>query len=199
MKRIILHIILFSLSVCGASTLRAQDFYVSLNALQLANLGTMDFSFGVAVARHWTVDANVRLNLWHFGKVDESAPYETVVKDINSSCFNQRESGALGVRYWPWYTLSGFWVGARGQAVAYDRGGWIFKERHKGVAYGGCLGAGWSWMLNPHLNLDFGVYGWAGKYKGRTYEDLYHTNRATDEEGSFLTLDEIIIGIVYVF
>lgn len=183
----------------GIRTLRAQDFYVGLNAAQIANLGTVSVTAGYALARHWSVDANVRLNLWQFGKVDESARYEDIVSNVNNSVFNKREGAAIGVRYWPWYVLSGFWFGARAQAATYDRGGWVFKERRKGSAFGGCLGAGWSWMVNSHFNLDFGVYGWAGGFKGLVYEDLYHTNRYAEEQGMFATLDEIVISVVYVF
>lgn len=200
MKRFFLFFGLVFLSVLSVgSPCRAQDFSVGINAAQVANLATLDFTASYAVARHWSLDLNVRLNPWQFGRVDETAPYEEIVEAVKRTAFNKREGGAVGVRFWPWYSYSGLWLAARAQATTYDRGGWVFKERRKGVAYGGCLGFGWAWMVNSHLNIDLGVFGWAGRYKGRVFEDLYHTSRFKEEEGPFVNLDEIMVGIVYVF
>lgn len=64
-----------------AAAAGAQEFAVATNALDYANLGTLNLEASYAPATHWTIGAGVKYN-----------PYT----------FRQR-SVAINTRYWPWH------------------------------------------------------------------------------------------------
>ena len=180
---------------CGA-----QDFAVGVNAADLLNFGTLNVSAGYALSRHWSVEAEVRLNPWQFGRVDGSAPFRQIVEDVRSSVLSRRESFTANFRWWPWYFQSEGWLSIGATVCSYDRGGWFFgPQRHKGLSFGGVLGVGWMFMLSKNLGLDVGVRGWAGMRNGRVYKDLYFMNEFEQERGFAAGLDEVVLSFVYCF
>ena len=153
--RIISTILLLSVSVQAA----AQKVAVSTNALDIANLGTINLQAGYAFAQHWTLTLQGRYNNWSFGSVEQGNPFQ-----------NRSRGAALGARWWSWYTYSGWWVGANARFDEYNRGG-LFRrmETEEGRAVGAGLAVGYSHMLGEHWNLDFGLGAWAGVTKYTTY------------------------------
>ena len=88
---------------------------------------------------------------------------------------------SLGARWWPWNVYSGWWLGAKGQYQEYNRG------------------AGFSYMVHPHVNIDLGAGVWGGY-------DVYTRYTCpvcgfTKESGErwFILPNDIILSLIYVF
>ena len=144
-------------------TLLLTLFAVSTNLVDVANLGTVNLQLNYAVARHWTVTAQGRYNNWSFGSVE-------VEVEAGNPFQNRSRGGALGARYWLWYSYSGWWVAANARVDEYNRGGLFGRlETEEGLALGGGLALGYSHMLAEHWNLDFGFGGWCGVTSYTTY------------------------------
>lgn len=174
---------------------RLRRWAVSTNLLGWAALGTANLEVQYALGRHITADAMGRVNAWTFRKgTDEQ--FE-----------DQKHSAAVGVKIWPWYTYSGLWIRTAGQVETYANGGFdqfmknstrtIGSER--GDAYGTALSVGYSLMLAPGFNLDFGIGGWAGYKDFRTYDSPAMDN-LTGRDGSwFVAPNELSISLMFVF
>ena len=146
------YLILASCLVISLS-LSAQEVSLSMNVLDLANLGTANLQAGVSLDRHLTLHAGARYNNWNFGSVEKGNPFQ-----------NRARTASLGMRWWPWNSYSSWWFGAKAQAEEYNRGGLFKKQKtEEGVAAGLGLGAGYSRMLDDHWNLDFALGFWTGK------------------------------------
>lgn len=197
-KKVILVLLLLAGGVCGR--LSAQDLSVGVNVAELANLGTLNVSLGYAVSRHWSVELEGRVNPFSFTVLDDAARHEDVARNVNRGAFNRVESVSLGVRWWPWYFESGAWVGLRARGASYDRAGFIYgKERCKGVGFGACVGGGWALMLSKDLSLDFGILGWAGWRSERVFPDFFYEDKYSNREGFFVSLDEVMVSLVFCF
>ena len=100
MKRYILPALFLLL----ASSLSAQVFSVSTNALDWANLGTVNAQAGVALGRHLSLHAGARYNNWNFGNAEKGNAFQ-----------NRARTAYLGVRFWPWNVYSSWWFSTRAQ------------------------------------------------------------------------------------
>jgi len=185
MKHTYLIIILSLLSVLNA---RAQQVSVGVNALDIANMGTINAEAGVSVAQHVSLSASARINPWTFNKGDAQKQKQ-----------NRHQTYAVGMRWWPWHVYSGWWVAGKAQFEEYNRGGFISRETEEGIAYGLGAGFGYTLMLANHWNLEFGAGVWGG-YKTYTVYRCPTCGRIK-EEGSkwFILPNEAILSINYVF
>ncbi len=122
---------------------------IGLNALDLAELGTVGVDFQYGFARHWSATAQFKFNPW-------------MPKD---SLYDKTQTFAVGARWWPWYIYSGLWVEAKAQCQGYKRAGIPAALRNAGIghAYGAGVQAGYSMIICPWLNLDFGAGVWGGR------------------------------------
>ena len=117
----------------------AQDFALSTNLADYANLGTLNLSADYALAKHWTIGAGVKYN-----------PYTY-----------RQQSYDVNARYWFWHSYSGWWIGSEARYQEYNSGGYSkgrydsLEQTSEGDRYGGGLYAGYSLMLSTPLNLDF--------------------------------------------
>lgn len=165
----------------------AQKWEISTNALDYINLGTLNIEGGYAVAQHWSVHAGARYNPFSYGS-EEKGYFQ-----------NKKQSYSVGARYWAWHTWSGIWVAAKAQYMEYNSGGILSGKAEEGDAVGGSLGAGYTYMVTPHFNLDFGVGLWAGA----KYYKVYSCPRCgiTTEKGSkaFVMPNDILVSLSYVF
>lgn len=189
MKKILL------LALCSllatAFPLRGQDFSLSSNLLDWANLGTANLQAGLAFSRHLSLHAGVRYNNWNFGSVEAGNAFQ-----------NRARTASLGTRYWPWNVYSSWWFGAKGQVEEYNRGG-LFKKQltEEGIAAGLGLAAGYSRMLSGHWNLDIGVGAWAG----RTWYSRYkcpRCGRVVEREAARWFIgpsNDIQLSLTYIF
>jgi hypothetical protein len=142
-----------------------------------------------AAGRHWSARAGVRYNPFEY-KRDE---------DPSNNYRNRQISYALGVRYWPWHVYSGWWLSGNAQYQQYNYGGIFSKKTREGDRVGMALGAGYTYMLHPRLNLEFGFSMWGG-YEGYTEYECPVCGLTTETGRKiFLLPDDIIIALTYVF
>ena len=184
MRRIIILIAAFALL---PSISHAQKWAIGTNIADWVQLGTANVEGSVAVARHWSINAGVRVNPW------------TWHKDDGAQLQNRQQTYSAGARWWPWYVYSGWWLGARGQYSEYNNGGIIKSETEEGDAFGAGLSAGYTLMVHQHINLEFGAGLWGG-YKYYTRYACPKCGYRTDEgQKWFILPDDVFISLIWVF
>lgn len=164
----------------------AQQWAISTNLLGYADLGTLNAEASYAPVRHWSVGVGVKYNPFTFPKRD--------------SQFQQRhQTWYAAARWWPWHSYSGWWLAAKMQYQEYNVGGIVSQKTEEGDRVGAGLGAGFTYMLTSHLNLDFGLGVWGG-YK---WYKVYACPRCgiTLDSGSkpFVLPNDLIVSLSYVF
>lgn len=100
---------------------------------------------------------------------------------------------------WPWHTWSGWWFAGKGKYQEYNFGGLVSPETKEGDRVGLGLYAGYTHMLGPHFNLEFGLGAWAGMDFYRKYSCQVCGVTLEDDEKPFVLPDDIMISLVYVF
>lgn len=198
MKKFVFMIALLAVSLVGV-TARAQGapqreswegqarFAVSQNLADYLFLGTVNGDIQFAVHRFWTVQGGARYNNWTW-RPRQDTQFES-----------RRKTFYLGTRWWPWYTYSGWWVGAKVQYEEYNRGGLLSKTTEEGDAFGLAVGAGYCVQLTRWLNMDFGMYGWGGMTKYVTYACPYCGRRQGEGTKAFILPDEVRISLQFIF
>lgn len=176
------------LSVLVSATLNAQKFSVSTDVLDYACLGTLNADFSYAFSRHWSLVAGARYNPFTFGKDGSQSQFQL-----------RQQSYALGARFWPWHIWSGWWFAAKMRWQEYNQGGILSSRTDEGDRYGAGLYAGYTHMLAPHLNIEFGLGLWSGADVYRSYS--CPSCGLTLDQGTrvFLLPDDIMISLAYVF
>lgn len=176
-------------------------FAFSTNAVDWAWFVTPNIDLQYAVGRRFTIEATAKFNGWTF--FDQSA------EKRNRQC---RQEYSLGMRFWPWYTYSGWWVGAEAQYQEYSRRpvANVFRKE-EGDAAGVALSAGYSIQVLSWFNIDVGLGFWGGQKWYKTYESV---DRACPECGKrvdrldgsdapsqsfFLMPDEARIALMFIF
>ena len=91
-KRAMKKLILLALCLCSAAgfSLRGQEFSLSSNLLDWANLGTANLQAGISFSRHLSLHAGARYNNWNFGSQDAGTAFQ-----------NRGRAGSLGARSLP--------------------------------------------------------------------------------------------------
>ena len=154
----------------------AQKTALSTNAASWADGLTLNVDAHYAMARHWTVNAGVRYN-----------PYSPASK---------QRAVSLGARYWPWYSYSGWWMGASAKCQEYSR---TLSKTAEGDRYGGTFALGYSRMLGVHVNLDVGM-GVFGGYENFALYRCPDCGRLLESGARYFILpDELIFALTYVF
>lgn len=167
----------------GAS---AQNFALSTNVLDYINLGTINMEASYGIARQWTVSAGLKYNPFSYGSG-------------NGEFADRQRSLDAGARYWPWHIYSGWWMAGKLKWQEYSTGGFTSTETSEGDRFGGSLGAGYTFMLNSHLNLDIGMGLWGG-YDIYTAYACQHCGKVTDSGEKFFVLpNDILLTISYIF
>lgn len=160
---------------------------LSQNLADYLLLGTLNAELQYSLHRSWTLQAGARYNNWTW--------YPR--QDIQFE--SRRQTYFLGARWWPWYTYSGWWAGAKLQYEEYNRGGIVSPETEEGDAVGLGIGAGYAIHISPWLNADFGLYGWGGMTRYVTYACPYCGRRTDAGSKAFLLPDEIRIALQFIF
>ena len=160
---------------------------VSTNAADLAYLLTLNVGAQYAFDRHFTVETRARWNPWSF-------------KNAGKDDFHSRQrSFSLGARWWPWYTYSGWWVGAKGQYQEYNSGGLSSSASEEGDAVGMVLSAGYSFQITKWLDIDLGLGIWGGRATYTSYE-CPHCGHATGSGSrAFFLPDEMLVSAMFIF
>lgn len=154
-----------------------------------AFFGTMNAETSLAMNRFISVHAAAKYNPWSW-------------KGGNGGQINEKErSCALGFRYWPWNIYSGWWFGAGARIGEYNRGGLVRRQTEEGDAAGIDFYAGYTLMLDKHLNLELGLGIWAGRKRYRTYECPNCGRMLHDKQGvkNFVMPDIPRINLVWIF
>lgn len=165
----------------------AQRFNIYTNLLDYANLGTLNLGASFGVAKNWSLEAGARYNPFRFEGRERGTFY------------SKQQSYSLGVRYWPWHINSGWWMGSKLRYQEYSSGGLWKSTSEEGDRYGVGLYGGYSYMLLPHLNLEFGLGLWMGGGTYRSYS--CPVCGLTEAVGSkmFVLPDDFMIAIAYIF
>ena len=166
----------------------ARRFSVSTNIIGYLNLGTMNMEASYGFSRHWSLNAGVKFNPFTFNNP---------VKD--SRMQNRQQSYELGVRLWPWHVFSGWWIAAKAKYQEYNRGGIFSPDTEEGDGYGIGFSAGYSYMLHPNLNLEFGVGLWTGVKKYTVYDCPSCGVTTGSGTKGFIMPNELLLSLVDVF
>jgi hypothetical protein len=181
--------LLLSLLFIGSASLAsAQKVSVSTNMLEWGNFGTMNADVGVSISQHFSLFAGGRYNPWSF-QAKSSMPI-----------YNKQTTGYVGVRYWPWYVWSGWWVSAKVRYTQFSETGVLRPKLFEGKSIGAGLAFGYTWMLSEHFNIEVGGGAWAGRHLEFAQ---YRTVRSMELQDSgprnFAFIDEMSLSLMYVF
>ncbi|MCR5351412.1 MAG: DUF3575 domain-containing protein [Bacteroidales bacterium] len=160
---------------------------VSQNLADDLFLGTLNADAQYAILRHWTLGAGARYNNWTW-RYRQDAQFES-----------RQKTFYVGTRWWPWYTYSGWWSGAKIQYQEYNRGGLSGPETEEGDAFGLSLGGGYAVHVNAWFNVEFGLYGWTGVTRYVTYACPYCGKRTDAGTKAFLLPDEVRVALQFIF
>lgn len=167
-------------------TLMAQNLSVSTNLVDWANMGTMNLEAGYAVAQHWSLEAGVKYNPFSFGEGEAARQ-------------SRQRSVSAGARWWPWNTYSGWWGAAALRYQEYNTGGFVSPRTTEGDRYGAALKGGYSMMLTPWLNMDFGLGVWGGYDVYTVYACPRCGRVVADGAGYFFKMSDIIVALSFIF
>ncbi len=165
----------------------AQRFSISANLLDYACLGTLNAECSYSVSRYWSLTLGAEYNPFTFRKGQEDQ-------------FQLRRlSYSFGARLWPWHTWSGWWMSGKIQYQEYNFGGILSRETDEGDRAGFGLYAGYTYMVSPHFNIEFGLGAWGGLDWFRRYSCQQCGLTQMSGRRWFVLPDDIMISLVYVF
>ena len=180
-------LLLLALLVLLSIPARSQHYAVTTNVADYARFGTLNAGASAALSRRLSVYAGLKYNPFLFREGTEE-PLSA----------RQRLCQA-GVRFWPWNVYSGWWFSGGVQYQEYNVGGIVSPETREGDRYGAGLAAGYSYMLHPHLNLDFGIGVWGGLDQFTVYSCPVCGLTTETGEKTFILPNDLILALVYVF
>lgn len=186
MKRIL--IIIAAMLVLALPQADARRFSLSTNIVDYLCLGTLNMEASYGLSQHWSLNTGARFN-----------PFTFQAPGKDTGMQNRQQSYELGVRLWPWHVFSGWWVAAKAKYQEYNRGGIFSEKTEEGDGIGIGFSAGYSYMLHPNLNLEFGIGLWTGVKKYTVYD--CPECGVTTEAGTkgFVMPNELLLSLVYVF
>ena len=113
-------------SSVDAQERRTKTVALSTDIVDWANLGTVNLEAGVGFSRHMSVTAGAKYNPWSFK-----------TQKVGLQLYNKQTTAYAGLRYWPWYVFSGWWIGAQTQYTQYAETGIWRHALDTGSAVGG--------------------------------------------------------------
>lgn len=163
-----------------------QEFALSTNLADYAEFGTLNISASYGVSRHWSLTTDLKYNPFTFKKEESTLQL-------------RQRSLSAGTRYWPWHIYSGWWLSASVKYQEYNWGGMASPRTTEGDRFGGCFGGGYTFMLAPSLNFDFGLELWTG-YDSYTTYACPNCGKKLAEGGKFFLLPaDILLGLSFIF
>ena len=186
----------------------AQQFSVSTNLAGWADFGTANLEAGTAVARHVSLHAGFRYNPWSFRSVPPEAidalvagPVPAAIDEFEQQdqFQNRKRAAYAGLRWWPWHIYSGWWFGARGQWMEYNRGGILSRSTEEGEAVGAGLSAGYTRMLHRNWNIEFGIGVWGGTTRYTNYACPTCGTVTDNGKKGFILPDDVMVSLIYIF
>lgn len=122
---------------------KAQNMYVASNLLDYLNLGTINGEFGLSPWPKYTLYVRARYNPFTF--------------ELDKQFQNRVAGGALGAKYWFWYSNAGWFVNSHLGYSVYNTGGILDSYAYEGEALFLTAGGGYSLLLGERWNLDFAL------------------------------------------
>lgn len=187
MKRIAMAVCVM-LVMFAAPVSDARKFSISTDLLGYARLGTMNVDASYAVSRRWSITVGARYNPFTFNAGNQEKQFQY-----------RQQSYSVGTRLWPWHIWSGWWFAGKLRYQEYNYGGIVSDMTEEGDRFGFGLYSGYTHMIGPHLNLEFGIGVWNGVSMYKTYS--CPTCGITVDSGNryFLLPDDVMLSLVYVF
>ena len=176
------------LMLAGCVPSFAGRFSLSTNLLGYAGFGTMNLEASYGMARRWSISAGARYNPFTFHKGDSARQFQC-----------RQQAYDIGVRLWPWHIWSGWWFSSKLRYQEYNFGGLLSRRTREGDRTGLGICAGYTYMLNSHLNIEFGVGLWTGLDIYRHYSCPSCGMTVSTGKKFFVAPDDIMISIAYVF
>ena len=186
----------------------AQQYSISTNLAGWADFGTANLEAGTAIDRHCSIHAGFRYNPWTFRPVPKEAlqalldgPVPEAIKTFErqDQLQNRKRAYYASLRWWPWHIYSGWWFGARGQWMEYNRGGIISPSTEEGEALGGGLSAGYTRMIHRNWNIEFGLGLWGGTTRYTTYACPTCGSVTDSGKKVFILPDDVMVALIYIF
>lgn len=168
--------------------LQARRFALSTNLIDYAALCTVNLDAAYAVDRQWSLSLGGRYNPWTFRKGDVSRQFQT-----------RQISVAAGARYWPWHVYSGWWISGKIRYQEYNFGGILSRGAREGDRVGASFSAGYTYMLRPNLNIEFGIGFWTGIDWYSEYSCIFCGITSASGRRGYILPDDLTISISYVF
>ncbi|MBR4801830.1 MAG: DUF3575 domain-containing protein [Bacteroidales bacterium] len=175
-----------ALLLLGAVRASGQNYSVSTNAAEWLALGTANIQASVPLSRHTGIRSEAAFNPFTFGSGD-------------SRKYFRRMEFSLGVRYWPWFVNSGWFLDGYADWTKYSLGGIFTSKSYEGYAYGLKMGGGYSLILEKGINLEMG---WGG-FLGIDSHTKYSCTKCGKSEGKsqrfIVSPTAILLGISFIF
>lgn len=188
MKLKLIIVIILSGAISAGLSAGNTKFAISTNVLEWANFGTINVDLGLGFSRHFSVQAEARYNPWNFSAKNDMPVY------------NHQTTVSAGVRWWPWYVFSGWWVGVKARYSDMGRTGIWRPALEKTSSVGAGLSVGYSLMVHKHFNIDFGAGFWGGAhYKYNLYDCPKCMKLRTSGAKGFVGVDMVSVSFMYVF
>ena len=187
MKRL-LSIIVFLLLLSPSISADSGRMSVSTNLLDYVRLATMNVDASYGLSRHWSVLVGARYNPFTFNEGEPSGQFQ----------YRQRSYSA-GARWWMWHAWSGWWLAGKVRYQEYNTGGIVSQRTEEGDRGGVGLYAGYTYMLAPHWNLEFGFGMWGGMSWYKTYSCPSCGMTVDSGTAWFARPDDVMMSLVYVF
>ena len=185
-RLLLLSVCLFPVRSC-LSPAFGQRVAVSTNLVEYFNLGTASADASVSMARHWTAHTGGRYNPFSYDRSE------------GGTMQNKQRALYAGARYWSWHVYSGWWLGSKLQFQEYSTGGIRSQETREGRRVGTALSGGYSYMIGPHLDLEFGLGLWGGWDRYAKYECPVCGLTLDRGQRGFLLPDDVMIALTYIF
>lgn len=186
MKRLLFTVLLSALPSFVATRLSAQDFSLSTNFADYAEFGTLNLDASYGVSRHWSLNAGMKYNPFTF-------------KRDGADLQHRQRSLSAGARYWPWHVYSGWWLSAAVRYQEYNSGGIFSPQATEGDRFGGSIGGGYSYMIAPHLNLEFGLGLWSGYDNYTSYACPTCGRKVAEGDRFFILPGDILLALTFIF
>lgn len=100
---------------------------------------------------------------------------------------------------WPWHIWSGWWFASKIRYQEYNVGGILRAETQEGDRVGIGIYSGYTHMISPHFNIEFGLGLWGGWDCYTRYSCPMCGLKIEEGQGGFLLPDDVMVSLVYVF
>lgn len=164
----------------------AQEWAVSTNLISYLHLGTLNAQVAWGPLQHWSFGVEAKYNPFTYHS--KKGQFQL-----------RQQSYSLSGRWWPWHVWSGWWVAAKIQYQEYNAGGIIPGRTEEGDRVGAGLTAGYTHMLHPHLNMEFGLGLWAGAQWYTRYSCPKCGYVVGSGVKAFVLPSDVIVSLCYVF